>query len=128
MKRALNPTTVAKPASLYAQAIEHHASAKRLVVSGQVGVRLDGSICEGYEAQAEQIWVNIAAILEAAGMGLKDIVAIRVYDVAPGDVQTYRRIRDRVLDGHLVAATYVIVAGLASPAFLTEIEVEAVQS
>jgi 2-iminobutanoate/2-iminopropanoate deaminase len=128
MRRALNPSMVAKPASLYAQAIEHDANAKRLVISGQVGVRPDGSMCEGYEEQAEQIWINIAAILTAADMTFQNIVAIRVYDVAPGNVQTYRKIRDRVLAGHLVAATYVIVAGLASPAFLTEIEVEAVMS
>jgi 2-iminobutanoate/2-iminopropanoate deaminase len=37
----------------------------------------------------------------------------------------YRQIRDRMLQGHAPASTYVIVAGLASPDFLTEIEIEA---
>jgi 2-iminobutanoate/2-iminopropanoate deaminase len=58
-------------------------------------------------------------------MKLSDITAIRVYDVAPGNVSAYRQIRDRMLQGHAPASTYVIVAGLASPDFLTEIEVEA---
>lgn len=123
--RALNPATVAKPASNYVQAVEV-ISGRRLLISGQVGVLPDGTIVAGYEAQAEQIWVNILALLEAADMGVSNLVAIRVYDVAPGNVAIYRAIRDRVLGGHLVAATYVIVAGLASPQLLTEIEAEAV--
>jgi 2-iminobutanoate/2-iminopropanoate deaminase len=125
--RALNPDTVAKPASHYAQAVEVALLSRRLVISGQVGIRPDGTICEGYERQAEQVWSNILALLVAANMGLTNLVSIRVYDVAPGNVAAYRAIRDRVLNGHLVAATYVIVAGLASPHFLTEIEVEAVE-
>jgi 2-iminobutanoate/2-iminopropanoate deaminase len=124
--RALNPDTVAKPASNYAQALETPAGGRRLLISGQVGVTADGTILKGYEAQAEQIWMNIQAVLKAADMDVTNIVAIRVYDVAPGNVAAYRTIRDRVLNGHLIAATYVVVAGLASPDFLTEIEAEAV--
>jgi 2-iminobutanoate/2-iminopropanoate deaminase len=124
--RALNPDTVAKPASHYAQAIEMPTNGRRLVMSGQVGIMPDGTICEGYERQAEQVWANIIALLEAANMSVNNLVSICIYDVAPGNVTAYRTIRDRVLNGHLVAATYVIVAGLASPQFLTEIEAEAV--
>ena len=124
--RALNPSTVVKPASHYAQAVEVSSPGRRLVISGQVGVTPDGTISEGYERQAEQIWLNILALLKAADMNVSNLVAIRVYDVAPGNVAIYRAIRDRVLNGHLVAATYVIVAGLASADFLTEIEAEAV--
>jgi enamine deaminase RidA (YjgF/YER057c/UK114 family) len=58
-------------------------------------------------------------------MQIADIVAIRVYDVAPGNVAAYRDIRDRMLGGHAPASTYVIVAGLAHPDLLTEIEIEA---
>ena len=80
---------------------------------------------EGYRAQAEQAWRNALAGLAACDMQTTDIVAIRVYDVAPGDVAAYREIRDRMLDGHAPASTYVIVAGLAHPDLLTEIEIEA---
>jgi 2-iminobutanoate/2-iminopropanoate deaminase len=124
--RALNPDSVVQPASHYAQAIEVPVGGRRLIMSGQVGVTPDGTILDGYERQAEQIWANIIALLAAADMGLTNLVSIRVYDVAPGNVAAYREIRDRVLNGHLVAATYVVLAGLASPHFLTEIEAEAV--
>jgi 2-iminobutanoate/2-iminopropanoate deaminase len=125
--RALNPDTVAKPSSNYAQAIVVPETGHRLIISGQVGVTPDGAVCEGYEAQTEQAWANILALLAAAEMNVANLISIRVYDVAPGNVAAYRIIRDRVLNGHLVAATYVIVAGLASPQFLTEIEAEAVK-
>lgn len=55
-----------------------------------------------------------------------DIVKIVVYDVAPGNVAAYRAVRDRMLNGHAPASTYVVVTKLASPDFLTEIEAEAV--
>jgi 2-iminobutanoate/2-iminopropanoate deaminase len=124
--RVIASPDVPKPGSAYAQAVLHDAGAKRLVIAGQVGMAADGTVLEGYEAQAAQAWANIMALLAAAGMGIEHIVSLRAYDVAPGHVALYRAARDAALGGHLVACTYIVVAGLASPAFLTEIEVEAV--
>ena len=126
MARFFNPDGVPKPASNYSQAVEVSAGARRLIISGQIGVSADGDVADGYEAQAEQAWRNILAILADAGMSPSDIVKITVYDVAPGNVAAYRVVRDRMLGGHAPASTYVLVAGLASPDFLTEIEAEAV--
>ena len=126
MARFLNPDGVPKPASNYSQAVEVSANTRRLIISGQIGVSADGAVADGYEAQAEQAWKNILAVLAGAGMTAANLVKIIVYDVAPGNVTAYRAIRDRMLDGHAPASTYVVVAGLASPAFLTEIEAEAV--
>lgn len=126
MARFFNPDGVPKPASNYSQAVEVPAGGRRLIISGQVGANADGVVADSYEAQAEQAWQNILAILADAGMTAANLVKIIVYDVAPGNVAAYRAIRDRMLDGHAPASTYVVVAGLASPAFLTEIEAEAV--
>lgn len=125
MTKFSNPDTMPMPASNYVQMAETTGPGRRLIISGQIGVAANGEVSQGYEAQAEQAWRNALAGLEAAGMKLSDIIAIRVYDVAPGNVSAYRQIRDRMLQGHAPASTYVIVAGLASPDFLTEIEVEA---
>ena len=113
------------PASNYAQTVEMTGPGRRLVISGQIGVTPEGKMLKGYQAQAEQAWRNGLAGLAAHDMQITDIIAIRVYDVAPGNVGGYREIRDRFLDGHAPASTYVIVAGLAHPDLVTEIEFEA---
>ncbi|MDF1610338.1 RidA family protein [Hoeflea sp. YIM 152468] len=125
MPRFFNPDSMAKPASNYVQAVEMVSPGRRLLISGQIGVTPDGQMRDGYRAQAEQAWRNGLAAVAACNMKPSDIVAIRVYDVAPGDVTAYREIRDQVLEGHAPASTYVIVAGLAHPDLLTEIEIEA---
>lgn len=126
MPRPIKPRTVAPPASRYAHGIVHSARARRLVIAGQVGVTVDGKIAEGLQAQCEQIWDNITAILIEAGMSLTDLVRITAYSAVPGSASVYRSVRDRRLGGHLVAATYIEVAGLAEPHYLIEIEAEAV--
>lgn len=126
MPRPINPHAVAPPASRYAHGVVHSARARRLVIAGQVGVAVDGTVATGFQAQCEQIWDNIAAILTEAGMSLTDLVRLVAYSAVPGAVSTYRLVRDRRLGGHLVAATYVEVAGLAHPDYLIEIEAEAV--
>tara|TARA_R110002020_G_scaffold285595_1_gene501107 strand:- start:16778 stop:17167 length:390 start_codon:yes stop_codon:yes gene_type:complete len=125
MPRFFNPDTMPQPASNYVQAVEMVAPGRRLVVSGQIGVTPAGQMLEGYRPQAEQAWRNALSALAACNMQITDIVAIRVYDVAPGAVGIYREIRDLMLEGHAPASTYVIVAGLAHPDLLTEIEIEA---
>jgi len=125
MPRFFNPDTMPKPASNYVQVVEMVSPGRRLIISGQIGITPDGKMLHGYRAQAEQAWRNVLAGLEAAKMQITDIVAIRVYDVAPGDAGAYREVRDQCLQGHAPASTYVIVAGLAHPDLLTEIEIEA---
>ncbi|MEM8975726.1 MAG: Rid family hydrolase, partial [Pseudomonadota bacterium] len=74
--RALNPEGAPKPASGYAQCVIHSAGAERIVISGQVGVRADGTIVEGLEAQTEQVFENIFAVLENTGFKREDLVKI----------------------------------------------------
>ena len=44
-----------------------------------------------------------------------------------GQVAAYRQVRDKMLNGHLCANTYLEIEGLAAPEFLVEIEGEAVR-
>ncbi|MCY0151590.1 RidA family protein [Hoeflea alexandrii] len=125
MPRFFNPDTMPKPASNYVQAVEMASPGRRLIISGQIGVTPDGEMLADYREQAGQAWRNALAGLAACNIRITDIVAIRVYDVAPGNVSAYRELRDQFLEGHAPTSTYVIVAGLAHPDLLTEIEVEA---
>ncbi len=76
----------------------------------------------------ERAWLNMFAILEDAGMTKHNIVKITVFMVGDGHTAAYREVRDRMLDGHAPAATYLVVAGLAGPEMLFEVEGEAVAS
>lgn len=125
--RSINPDSVVKPASAYAQGMVHKLGGERLVISGQIGVRPDGSVVEGLEAQADQAWANLLAVMAAAGFERRHLLRAIVYVTVPGQVAVYRKARDRALEGHLAAMTYIEVAGLAAPEFLIEIEAEAVK-
>jgi 2-iminobutanoate/2-iminopropanoate deaminase len=127
MPRFFNPATVPAPASHYSQGIAHGAAFKRLIISGQIGVGVDGTIAKGLEAQMEQAWDNLLHILEAAQLDHADLVKITVFVTVPGSVGLYRKIREKKLGAHAPCATYLEIAGLASPELLVEIEGEAVR-
>ena len=122
----LNPETIAPPASDYSHGVVVPAAARRLVVAGQIGLNPDGSLAAGFEAQMERCWLNLFAVLEAAGMTKRDLVKYTVFSTRPDVTALYRALRNRLLEGHAPPATYVVVAGLASPDLLVEIEGEAV--
>lgn len=126
MLERLNPPSAPRPASAYSQAVVHRADARRLVISGQIGMTAQGEIVMGLEAQIAQAFANFMAIVSAAGLGPQNVVKIVVYMVAGGDVGSYRRIRDEIFAGHPPASTYVVVTGLADARFLFEVEGEAV--
>lgn len=125
--KIVNPDTVVKPASNYAQGVVHGATAERLVISGQLGLRPDGTIEDGLEAQMERAWSNLFGIMDAAGFELRHLIRATIYVTVPGQVAVYRRVRDRMFAGHLCANTYIEISGLAAPEFLVEIEGEAVR-
>lgn len=124
--RIIKPADSVKPASKYAQGVVHGAG-QRLVISGQLGLKPDGTIEHGLEQQMERAWNNVFAVLRAAGFEKRHLVKATAFVTQPGQVGVYRAVRDRMLDGHECAMTYLHVAGLAAPEFLVEIEAEAVK-
>jgi len=130
MPTYLNPPTVAKPFSRYSQAVAVPAGSRWLHISGQVGATPDGTILEGFEAQAKQCWANILAILAADGMGVEDLVKATIF-VTRADADTVaasRRIRDDALKGAQPASTFLVIAALARPDLLIEIEAVAAKA
>jgi 2-iminobutanoate/2-iminopropanoate deaminase len=127
MPRFFNPSNVPKPASRYTQGIAHSAIYKRLVISGQIGVTAEGQLVDGLEAQMEQAFDNLIRILEAAQLDKSDLVKITVYVTVPDSVALYRRVRESKLGSYAPCATYLEIAGLATPEILVEIEGEAVR-
>jgi 2-iminobutanoate/2-iminopropanoate deaminase len=121
-----NPSTV-RPPTGYTHAVEVRTPDRRLVMAGQVGIALDGLIAEGGEAQIAQVFTNLREILRANGMTPANLVKITVFLTDPSLIGAYRSERDRFLGGATPpASTLLIVAGLADPRFLVEVEGEAV--
>lgn len=125
--RKIQPDDTYKPASNYAQGVVHSLTGERLVVAGQLGITPDGVLEEGLEAQADRAWQNVLGVMRAAGFDTSTLVKAVIYCTVPGSVGVYRESRDRALDGHLCACTYVEIAGLAAKEHLIEIEAEAVK-
>jgi len=122
MNKQFTPVTVAPPFSAYSHAVEIPAGARTLHVSGQIGVRPDGGIPDGIEAQVEQAWKNLVAILTDADMSVADIVRTTTFVVKPDDVAATRAIRAKYLGDFKPASTLLVVAALARPDFLFELE------
>lgn len=121
-----NPPGAPQPASRYSQAVLIEGEGRRLVLSGQVGVRPDGTVVEDPVRQIDQALANLGALLAAHGMSPADIVKVTVFLTDAALIGPWRAKRDAFMQGHAPASTLLIVAGLASPAFKVEVEAEAV--
>jgi 2-iminobutanoate/2-iminopropanoate deaminase len=117
-----NPKTVSL-AGKYSLGAEVPQGARLLYVSGQVGVDSRGKLQVGIDKQVEQVWKNIAQVLKSGGMGLGDIVKITTFLTDSRFIVPYRTVRDRFFPAPpYPASTLLIVAGLADPGMLVEIE------
>jgi enamine deaminase RidA (YjgF/YER057c/UK114 family) len=117
-----NPPSVDAPAALYVHGMEAPANARWLYISGQVGAAADGRVGRDAAEQAEIVWANILAILKSADMNVTDIVKLGSYVIDRAHLPALRAARERVLAGHKPASTLMIVAGLAQPHWLLEVE------
>ncbi|MBW4089987.1 MAG: RidA family protein [Proteobacteria bacterium] len=122
-----NPPAVRAPASRYSHAALVEGARRRLVISGQVGVAPDGSVPATGEGQIGQAYANLRAVLEAHGMGIADVVKSTVFLTDRALIPAYRAARDAVFADHAAASTLLVVAGLADPHWVVEIEAEAAQ-
>ena len=92
--------------------------------SGQIGVDAKGQIVEGgIEAQTEQVFRNLATVLEAAGSSVDNIVKATVFLADMNDYNTMNELYRKHFKGDPPARTTVQVARLPRDA---KIEIEAV--
>jgi enamine deaminase RidA (YjgF/YER057c/UK114 family) len=121
----VNPPTVHSTGGRYAHAARVDGAARRLVLSGQVGIAPDGTVVEGAEAQMRQALANIRAILEAEGMGFANLVKMTVFLTDTAQIPAWRTARSEAMAGAVSASTLLVVSALADPRFLIEVEAEA---
>jgi enamine deaminase RidA (YjgF/YER057c/UK114 family) len=123
MLKTNTPKTIAPPAAFYSHSVEVPPNARWLYTAGQVGMRPDGTLPEGFEAQHEQIWRNTLVLLAEAGMGPEDIVRLNVYTTDPSGIKFLKPHREKYLKpGHVPPSTWLVVRRLARPEWVVEME------
>jgi enamine deaminase RidA (YjgF/YER057c/UK114 family) len=95
-------------------------------VSGTVGVAADGSIPQGAEAQARRALEIIAAALAQAGTDLTHVARTRLFLTDMDHFEAVAKVHGEVFGDIRPATTMVEVSRLVDPAFVVEIEAEAV--
>ena len=122
MTKIYNPDGVTAPGAAYSHAALVPAGTELLVIAGQLGIDPDGNLGDGIEEQAERAFRNIETILAAEGMTPANIIRLqtfltdRAYRAPAGEA------RQRGFGDAKPPSTLLIVAGLAAPEFLIEVE------
>ena len=117
-----NPPTVHAPLGLYSHTAVVPQGTDLLYLSGQLGVKPDGSTPDSIAEQADQVFANIVSLLEAHGLEPSSIVKLTTFMVAGHDGNAVRAARLKYLGSHRPASTAVFVSQLVDPAWFVEVE------
>ncbi len=125
MKRtAYQPPDVFVPAGkTYSHGVIVEAG-RTLYVAGQTSRDMQGNIvCKGDPAgQTRQALENMKRVIEGAGGRMEDVAKTTVFITDIKYREAVGRVRQEFFKGDPPANTLLVVAGLADPAFLVEIE------
>ncbi len=118
-----NPPGIPAPAARYSLTAEVTGATRWLLLSGQVPTAADGSVPEAPSAQAELVGKHLAAALAHHDMGPEHVVKLTTYITALSVRAAWQPVRDALFTGAVPpASTLVVVAGLADPRWLIEVE------
>ncbi len=103
----------------------HAAKSGGLVfTAGQVAQDVEGAVVGkgDIEAQAVQVFENLKAVLAASGATLDDVVKLTTYTTSLAYRPKIAEVRARYFQTYFPPNTFVVVASLATPEYLLEIE------
>lgn len=103
----------------------HAAKAGNLVfVAGQIAQDADGRLVGrgDIEAQAQQVFENLQAVLASAGSSLDQVVKLTTYTTSLAYRPKIAEVRARYFHTYFPPNTFVVVGSLATPDYLLEIE------
>jgi enamine deaminase RidA (YjgF/YER057c/UK114 family) len=122
MKTVINPPEMAAPSG-YSYAIKKTGTP--LFISGQVALDGKGNLVgeNDVAAQVEQVFANLRTVVGACGGTLDDVVKITIFVTDASYRPAVAAARQRhFTEGQYPASTYLVVAALAVPQLLVEIE------
>lgn len=120
-KSDIQPSS-AHPTTGYTHGVLTHSGL--LFIAGQVAKNpSDTTVGPGdMAAQAVQVFENIGAVLAEAGGGFQDLVKINIYMTDARLLGPFRDARDQYMKDVNPASTLVVVAALADPGWMLEVE------
>jgi 2-iminobutanoate/2-iminopropanoate deaminase len=116
-----DPSAVFAPVGPYTHGLEVVDARRLLFITGTMGLDKNGKAPEGIEAQCTLAWRNIGAILEHAGMNMRNLVKVTCYLADRSHRDANMRARAAALGDHRVATT-IVGATLLEDGWLVEIE------
>lgn len=122
-RRFINPSGLTRPTG-YTHVVVA-ADGRTAYIAGQVAFDSTGAVVGAgdFPAQAEQVYKNLGRALASVGASFGDIVKTTTFVTDVKNVAPLRDIRARYLDAkHPPANTLLVIAGLARPELLIEIE------
>jgi 2-iminobutanoate/2-iminopropanoate deaminase len=128
MAEFVNPGNVHAPVGAYSHTVIVPPGTELLFISGQVGMRPDGSVPTSFAEQAEVVFENLRSCLAAHGLGMEAVVKLTSFLMPGLDIQVMREIRQRHFGEHRPTSTAVYVPQLVNIDFLLEVEAVAVKS
>ena len=123
MAKTLHSDNLNTPRGPYVHGLLLDPGRTLLFVAGQVGIRADDHIGCDITEQSKIVWDNILEVLRLGGMSVTDIVKMTSFLTSPDYIGDYGRVRAGFIGDHRPTSTLLIVAGLASPELLVEVEV-----
>jgi len=130
MLKHLAPETIRKVPppfqKIYSHAVEISAPQRLVLMSGQIGVAPDGKTLDSFDEQCHQAMANVEALLADAGMTQTNMLRVTYYLTDAENLPALGKIRTtRWGSDQPPAVTTLVVAALAAPELLVEIEVVA---
>ncbi len=126
--RAFYPESIHPPIGKYAHGVEVAENAKLTYIAGQIGIDVEGNVPDDFSAQADLAWRNCLAILEHNGLRIRDVVKITHFLTDAANIPAYNEVRAKYLGEDRPTSTLLIVAGLADPRLLIEVEMIAART
>jgi enamine deaminase RidA (YjgF/YER057c/UK114 family) len=124
-----NVTALGTPLGQYSHVARVANAAETIYIAGMLASDRDGKIVgEGnFEAQADQVFANIAGALKWADMGWGNVVQFTTYLVDAADIAHFMAWRKRHFptlfpSGNYPPNTLLIVSRLVNPAFRLEVQ------
>ena len=125
----LPTSTLPRPVGLYSHASSVESPARMLFVAGQLAIAHDGRVfgINDINAQFQQVFENLGAVLQAAGYGFADVVRFTSYVTDRSYIEAFYAARAKLFPTLFPTRQYppntlLIVAGLVNPDCLLEVE------